>query len=85
MPKYLQQFSFTAEGLKGLLKDGGSKRRAVIAEAVKSAGGKLVSAISYRTRATSPVSGEADRKSYPITVRSLRKPAEVLILPEGVV
>lgn len=41
MPNYLQQFSYRAEGLKGLLKDGGSKRRAVVAEAVKSAGGKL--------------------------------------------
>ncbi|MGD0779086.1 MAG: GYD domain-containing protein [Candidatus Solibacter sp.] len=41
MPKYLQQFSYTAEGLKGLLKDSGSKRRAAIAETVKSAGGKL--------------------------------------------
>ena len=41
VPNYLQQFSYRAEGLKGLLKDGGSKRRAVVAEAVKSAGGKL--------------------------------------------
>ena len=41
MPKYLQQVSYTTEGLKGLLKGGGSKRRAVIAEMAKSAGGKL--------------------------------------------
>ena len=41
MPKYLQQVSYTTEGLKGLLKDGGSKRQAAIAEAAKSVGGKL--------------------------------------------
>jgi hypothetical protein len=28
MPKYLLEVSYTAEGAKGLLKEGGSKRRA---------------------------------------------------------
>ena len=41
MPKYLIQASYTAEGVKGLLKDGGSKRRAVAEEAIKSLGGRL--------------------------------------------
>jgi len=41
MPKYLCRFSYSTEGLKGLLKDGGSKRRAAVAEAVKSVGAKL--------------------------------------------
>lgn len=41
MPKYLVQASYTVEGTKGLLKDGGSKRRAVAEEAVKSLGGRL--------------------------------------------
>jgi uncharacterized protein with GYD domain len=41
MPKYLIQASYTAEGAKGLLKDGGSKRRDAAAQALKSAGGKL--------------------------------------------
>ena len=30
MPKYLAHASYTAEGLKGLLKDGGSKRREAV-------------------------------------------------------
>ena len=30
MPKYLVQASYTAEGTRGLLKDGGTKRRAVV-------------------------------------------------------
>lgn len=41
MPKYLFQGSYTIEGAKGLLKDGGSKRRAAIEEMIKGLGGKL--------------------------------------------
>jgi uncharacterized protein with GYD domain len=41
MPKYLFEASYTAEGLKGLLKDGGTKRRKDLQEAVKGMGGTL--------------------------------------------
>src|SRR6267378_6513799 len=41
MPKYLLVASYTAEGAKGLLKDGGTKRRQAAEQAIKSAGGKL--------------------------------------------
>jgi uncharacterized protein with GYD domain len=41
MPKYLIKASYTAEGAKGLLKDGGSKRREAAEQALKSAGGKM--------------------------------------------
>jgi uncharacterized protein with GYD domain len=41
MAKYLLQASYTQEGLKGLLKDGGSKRRAAAEEALKSVGGRV--------------------------------------------
>ena len=41
MPKYLVQASYTVEGLKGLLKDGGSKRREVVAQLAKGLGGTL--------------------------------------------
>src|SRR2546428_6082872 len=41
MPKYLWEASYSAEGAKGLLKDGGSKRRKAAEEAVKAVGGKL--------------------------------------------
>jgi uncharacterized protein with GYD domain len=41
MPKYLIQASYTAEGIRGLMKDGGSKRRAAAEAAVKGVGGKL--------------------------------------------
>ena len=41
MPKYLVQASYTVEGLKGLLKDGGSKRREVVEQLAKGLGGTL--------------------------------------------
>ena len=41
MPKYLLEVTYTAEGVKGLLKDGGSKRRAAARGLVESLGGKL--------------------------------------------
>ena len=41
MPTYLWRGSYTAEGTKGLLKDGGSKRRDFVQQVVTKAGGKL--------------------------------------------
>lgn len=41
MPKYLVMANYMADGLRGLLKDGGSKRRQVAEAALKSAGGRL--------------------------------------------
>ena len=41
MPKYLFEASYTLEGAKGLLKDGGSKRRAAIESLAKGLGGRL--------------------------------------------
>ena len=41
MPKYLFQGSYIGEGLKGLLKEGGSKRRETVEQTVKGMGGTL--------------------------------------------
>lgn len=41
MPKYLYRSSYTVEGLKGLMKDGGSKRKEVATKLVESLGGKV--------------------------------------------
>ncbi|MEE9284203.1 MAG: GYD domain-containing protein, partial [Dehalococcoidia bacterium] len=41
MPKYMILASYTAEGTRGLLKEGGSKRRAVVESLVKGLGGQL--------------------------------------------
>jgi len=43
MAKYLIQASYTQEGLKGLMKDGGSKRVRAVQEMAKSVGAKLES------------------------------------------
>jgi uncharacterized protein with GYD domain len=39
--KYLFHGSYSTEGVRGLLKDGGSKRRAVVQKTIEGAGGKL--------------------------------------------
>jgi uncharacterized protein with GYD domain len=41
MSKYLWNVSYTPEGVKGLLKDGGSKRRDVVSKLLEKAGGRL--------------------------------------------
>ena len=41
MPKYLFEASYTLEGAKGLIKDGGTKRRAAIEAVAKGLGGRL--------------------------------------------
>ena len=41
MPKYLLQANYVGDGVKGLLKEGGTSRRAAAEKAVKSMGGTL--------------------------------------------
>ena len=41
MPKYLVQASYVGEGLKGLIKEGGSSRRETVAKVIEGLGGKL--------------------------------------------
>jgi uncharacterized protein with GYD domain len=41
MPKYLAHASYTVEGLKGLLKDGGTKRREAVEQLAKGLGGTV--------------------------------------------
>ena len=43
MPKYMIQASYVGEGLKGLLKEGGTKRREAVAQVIESMGGTLES------------------------------------------
>lgn len=43
MPKYLIKVSYTAEGVKGVLKEGGSARKRAAEAAVKSSGATLES------------------------------------------
>jgi uncharacterized protein with GYD domain len=41
MPKYLVEANYVGEGLKGLLKEGGSSRRAAVEKLFASVGGKV--------------------------------------------
>ena len=41
MPKYLIEANYVGEGIKGLLKDGGSVRRATVEKLFKSVGGTI--------------------------------------------
>ncbi len=41
MPKYLFQVNYVGEGIKGLLKEGGSRRKAEVERLFKSLGGTL--------------------------------------------
>ena len=41
MPKFLAHGSYTEAGLKGLLKEGGTKRREAVKKAIESVGGTL--------------------------------------------
>jgi len=43
MPKYMISASYVGEGIKGLLKEGGSARRAAAAAAIESVGGRVES------------------------------------------
>lgn len=41
MPKYLLQGSYSTEGVRGVIRDGGTKRRAAAQQLLQSLGGKL--------------------------------------------
>ena len=41
MPKYLIQGSYSAEGLKGVLEEGGCSRRAAVGQLIQSLGGTM--------------------------------------------
>ena len=41
MPKFLIKATYTSEGARGLLKEGGTKRRAAVQKIIEAAGGKL--------------------------------------------
>jgi uncharacterized protein with GYD domain len=41
MPKYLIEAKYVGDGIKGLIKEGGSSRRAAVEKAAQSVGGKV--------------------------------------------
>jgi uncharacterized protein with GYD domain len=58
MPKYMIQASYSVDGIKGVLKEGGTGRRAAVDAAIKALGGKLEA--FYFTFGDTDVVGIAD-------------------------
>ena len=52
MPKYMIKASHTMEGIRGLLKEGGTSRRATFEQLVKGMGGRLRPFITPSARTT---------------------------------
>src|SRR5260221_12050664 len=73
MPKYLVEAAYTAEGAKGLIKAGGSPRRAAVQKMVESLGGRL--GASFFTFGPNDVPASLDLRE------NLTAPALSLALP----
>ena len=57
MPKYLFQGSYTVEGLRGVLREGGTKRREAVEQLVKGLGGRLETLGPFPFKKPSPTAG----------------------------
>src|SRR5215208_4857186 len=91
MPKYLIKASYTAEGVKGVLKDGGTKRRQAAEAAIKSTGGSLEAMYfafgedDVYVIVDSPDNASVAAASMAIAASGLVKPTTVVLLtPEEV-
>ena len=63
MPKYMFTANYTHEGLKGLLKEGGSKRREAVKRALESLGGSMAHT-TIPPASRSPVASDPPRRRY---------------------
>jgi uncharacterized protein with GYD domain len=91
VPKYLLEASYTGTGAQGLMKDGGSKRRAAAKTLIESLGGKL-EALYYAFGETDVIAvadlpDNAAAAAASLTISSsgsLRGKITVLLTPEEV-
>ena len=89
MPKYLIQGSYSQQGLKGMLKEGGSKRREAAERLIKGTGGRLESyyyafgSDDFIIIAELPSNVDAAALSFAVNASgSVRSRMTVLITPE---
>jgi uncharacterized protein with GYD domain len=89
MPKYLVQGNYVGEGVQGLLKEGGSSRRAAVEKLFKSLGGTLecwyYAFCEYDYFGIADVPDNVSMASLALTVRSAGRATvktTVLIPPE---
>ena len=90
MPKYLTMVSYTPEGIKGLVKEGGTARRAAVEKMLENLGGRLEGFYfafgenDAYVISEGPDSATAAAISLAITTGAIRTKTIVLLTPEEV-
>jgi len=77
MPKYLVQANYVGDGVKGLINEGGSSRRAAVEKLFESVGGKLEAGPGFPTDPATAKAGKVEAKADVfLPVRSLKSVKE---------
>jgi uncharacterized protein with GYD domain len=90
MPKYLTMVSYTPEGIKGLVKEGGTARRAAVQKMLENLGGRLEGFYfafgenDAYVISEGPDNATAAAISLAITTGAIRTKTIVLLTPEEV-
>ena len=90
MPKYLTMVSYTPEGIKGLVKEGGTARRAAVEEILQKLGGRIegfyfaVGDNDAYVISEGPDNATAAAISLAVTTGAIRTKTIVLLTPEEV-
>jgi uncharacterized protein with GYD domain len=90
MPKYLTMVSYTPEGIKGLVKEGGTARRAAVEKMLQKLGGRLEGFYfafgdnNAYVISEGPDNATAAAISLAITTGAIRTKTVVLLSPEEV-
>ena len=90
MPKYLTMVSYTPEGIKGLVKEGGTARRAAVEKMLENLGGRLEGFYfafgenDAYVISEGPDNATAAAISLAITTGAIRTKTIVLLTPEEV-
>src|SRR4029077_17937248 len=90
MPKYLTMVSYTPEGIKGLVKEGGAARRASVEKMLENLGGRLEGFYfafgdnDAYVISEGPDNGPSPAISVAITPGAIRTKTIVLLTPEEV-
>ena len=90
MPKYLTMVSYTPEGIKGLVKEGGTARRAAVEKMLQNLGGRLEGFYfafgdnDAYVISEGPDNATAAAISLAITTGAIRTKTIVLLTPEEV-
>ena len=91
MPRYLLQASYTAQGASGILKKGGSQRRAAVEQLMKDIGGKVEAfSFSFGEQDAVAIADMADNvtmAAHSVTINAsgaVRLKTTVLLTPEEI-